>query len=201
MEQLQQRQHTVTAFVRRGSEHRLPAGTPVVGGDPFAAADVARSLAQGGTLVHLIGTPHPNPRKAQQFRDVDLRSAQVAAAAARSASAGHIVYVSVAQPAPVMHAYIAARSEAEAAFRASGCPTTILRPWYVLGPGHRWPYALLPLYWIFERVPAKRETALRLGLVTHRQMINALTAAIESGPSGSRVIEVPEIRDSNLPDV
>ena len=24
--------------------------------------------------------------------------------------------------------------------------TTILRPWYVLGPGHRWPYALKPMY-------------------------------------------------------
>jgi hypothetical protein len=26
----------------------------------------------------------------------------------------------------------------------SGLNTTILRPWYVLGPGHYWPYLLKP---------------------------------------------------------
>ena len=51
---------------------------------------------------------------------------------------------------------------------------TVLRPWYVLGPGHRWPYMLVPFYWLMERVPSKRETAQRLGLVTHAQMIAAL---------------------------
>ena len=41
-----------------------------------------------------------------------------------------------------------ARAEGEALLRASGIPSTILRPWYVLGPGHRWPLALLPFYWL-----------------------------------------------------
>jgi hypothetical protein len=44
------------------------------------ADDLVRAFARGDTLVHLVGTPRPNPRNARQFRDLDLRSAEVAAA-------------------------------------------------------------------------------------------------------------------------
>ena len=188
------RGHRVKALVRAATAHPLPPDVPQVVGSAFATADLERALAPGDTLVHLIGTPRPNPSKAKQFREVDLASAEIAARAAARVDAGHIVYVSVAQPAPVMHAYIEARTEAEAAFRATGIPLTVLRPWYVLGPGHWWPALLLPLYKICEAVPATREAALRLGLVTHAQMITALVCAIEDGPKGLRIIEVPEIR-------
>jgi uncharacterized protein YbjT (DUF2867 family) len=67
--------------------------------------------------------------------------------AARATGVRHLVYVSVAHPAPVMRAYIAVRQEGERLIRASGLAATILRPWYVLGPGHRWPYLLLLRYW------------------------------------------------------
>ena len=199
VDRAQQRGHRVKAVVRPGSEDRVRPGTLLAVGNVFAVDDVAGALARGDTLVHLIGTPRPNPSKARQFREVDLRSAQVAASAAARAGAAHIVYVSVAHPAPVMQAYIAARSEAEEAMRATGIPTTILRPWYVLGPGHWWPYVLVPFYKLFEHVPSKRETALRLGLVTHGQMIAALMRAIEDGPDGARVMEVPEIRSAQVP--
>jgi uncharacterized protein YbjT (DUF2867 family) len=75
---------------------------------------------------------------------------------------------------------------------------TILRPWYVIGPGHRWPMALLPAYWMAERLPATRDAARRLGLVTLDQMVEALVAAVEAPPSGVRVVEVPEIRRQSL---
>jgi uncharacterized protein YbjT (DUF2867 family) len=80
--------------------------------------------------------------------------------------------------------------------RASGLPATILRPWYVLGPGHRWPRLLLPLYAVLERIPATREQALRLGMVTLDDMVAALVLAVENPPAGVRVVEVPEIRGS-----
>src|SRR6185369_5448557 len=118
----------------------------------------------------------PSPAKAAAFRQVDLASLQAAVAAARYAGVRHFVYLSVAQPAPLMHAYVAARAEGEALLRASGIASTILRPWYVIGPGHRWPLALLPFYWLAERLPATRETAQRLGLVTIEQMLTALVA-------------------------
>jgi hypothetical protein len=57
---------------------------------------------------------------------------------------------------------------------------------------------LLPLYWLYERWPSKREAALRLGLVTQRQMVTALMRAIEDGPSGSGIRDVAAIRRSML---
>ncbi|PYR81302.1 MAG: hypothetical protein DMF87_05730, partial [Acidobacteria bacterium] len=73
---------------------------------------------------------------------------------------------------------------------------TILRPWYVLGPGHWWPIALLPIYWIAGLIPSARDGAHRLGLVTIRQMVDALVSAVEHPPAPrtQRIVEVPEIR-------
>jgi uncharacterized protein YbjT (DUF2867 family) len=93
-----------------------------------------------------------------------------------------------------MQAYQAVRSEVESLLRESGVPATVLRPWYVLGPGHRWPYLLIPFYWIMELLPSKRETAQRLGLVTHAQMIAALVRAVEEPTTNFRVVAVPQIK-------
>ena len=64
----------------------------------------------------------------------------------------------------------------------AGLTATILRPWYVLGPGHRWPIALLPFYALAELLPSTRDTARRLGLVSVAQMVAALVQAVESPP-------------------
>jgi uncharacterized protein YbjT (DUF2867 family) len=93
-----------------------------------------------------------------------------------------------------MQAYIQARLEVEDGIRASQLNATILRPWYVLGPDHRWPYLLLPAYALMSLVPSKRATGRRLGLVKLKQMINALVEAVERPARGVRVMEVPEIR-------
>jgi uncharacterized protein YbjT (DUF2867 family) len=77
---------------------------------------------------------------------------------------------------------------------ATGIPATILRPWYVLGPGHRWPYLLVPIYALLRLIPSKRETAIRLGLVTRRAMIAALLNAVIDPPAqGQRIVTVPDI--------
>ena len=75
---------------------------------------------------------------------------------------------------------------------------TVLRPWYVLGPGHRWPYALLPFYKLAEWLPFTRDGAHRLGLVTLRQMVLALVEAVEKPAPGVRIVGVPEIRAARL---
>jgi uncharacterized protein YbjT (DUF2867 family) len=97
----------------------------------------------------------------------------------------------------VMKAYIEVRTECEAIIRQSSLSATILRPWYVLGPGHRWPYVLLPVYWFMERIPATREGALRLGLVTLPQMLDALVRAVETPCHGTRIMDVQAIRRGN----
>ena len=192
------RGHRVKGLVRPAAAGRLPDGAEPVLGDALDAASFAAAVPPCDTLVHLVGTPHPNPSKAGEFDRVDLASVVAAVAAAARARVEHVVYVSVAQPAPVMRAYVAARARGEAAVRASGIPSTILRPWYVLGPGHRWPYLLLPLYAVAAMVPPARSTARRLGLVTRRRMLAALVAAVEDKPAQNRIWEVPEIQGTPL---
>jgi uncharacterized protein YbjT (DUF2867 family) len=85
--------------------------------------------------------------------------------------------------------------EGEALVAATGIPATILRPWYVLGPGHRWAMLLLPIYALFRLVPGTRDAAERLGLVTQAQMTAALLDAVANPPlEGTRIVEVPGIR-------
>jgi uncharacterized protein YbjT (DUF2867 family) len=119
--------------------------------------------------------------------------------AATAAGIQHFVYVSVAHPAPVMKAYIEVRAECEGTIRNSGMNATILRPWYVLGQGHRWPYVLLPMYWLLELLPSTRNGAKRLGLVTLEQMRQAMVRTVEDPSHGVRIVEVPEIRGSGTP--
>ncbi len=191
---LLQRGHSVTALAREGSERNIPSGAICVRGNALQMGSYTESVRGADTFVHLIGVAHPGPSKGKQFREIDFVSAQVAIKAASETGIQHFVYLSVAQPAPMMKDYIAVRSECEAAIRATGMNATCIRPWYVLGPGHRWPYALIPFYWLCGFLPATREGARRLGLVTLRQMLETLVWAAENPPEGVRIIDVPSIR-------
>ena len=192
--QLLRRGYEVRALVRPGSEHKLPHGCKVIHGDALDKASYASQIPPAETFVQLVGVTHPNPAKKDEFRAVDLGSARAAIEAAREAGVAHLVYVSVAQPAPVMKFYIEVRAEVERMIRESGLNATILRPWYVLGPGRRWPIAPKPVYWLMERVPATRESARRLGLVTIDQMVAALVRSVEHPAQGVRILNVPDIR-------
>lgn len=189
------RGHEVHALTRPASQGKLPSGCHVVLGDALDATSYQNTLPPGCHFVHLVGVAHPSPTKATQFLSVDLASVRESLRAAQHAGVSHFVYVSVAQRAPVMQAYVAARRAGEALVSSSGLPATILRPWYVLGPGHRWPVILRPLYWAAERWPATAPSARRLGLLTLAQMIGALVRAIECPcESGQAIIEVPGMR-------
>jgi len=188
------RGHAVRALVRPASVHNLPVEcTPVVG-DALDAASYAAQVPPAQSFVHLVGVSHPSPAKAGQFLSVDLASTRAAVSASVSAGVRHFTYVSVAHPAPVMKAYIAARSEGELLIRTAGLNATILRPWYVLGPDHRWPVILSPAYWLAERFANTRDSARRLGLVTIDEMLRALVRAVEHPADGVNILEVPEIR-------
>jgi len=196
IEALLARGHRVRALVRPESAGRVPAGAITVVGNALEASSFAAAVTPADTIVHLVGTPHPSPSKAAEFQRVDRPSILATVEAARRAGAAHLVYVSVAHPAPVMHAYIEARSAGERAIADAGLTATILRPWYVLGPGHRWPYLLIPFYAVSRLIPSKRESARRLGLVTLPQMVNALVRAVENPPRPGqiRILEVPDIQ-------
>jgi len=182
--------------VRPASAAKLPPGALPVSGDALTAASFQDAIAPSDTLVHLVGTPRPSPFKGRQFRAVDLPSIKAAIEAALHAGVAHFIYLSVAHPAPIMAAYIAVRKEGEALLRESGLTATFVRPWYVLGPGHYWPFALAPIYGVLERLRPTREMAHRLGLVTLKEMTATLVHAVEHPPQGERIIGVPEIARS-----
>ena len=163
---LLRRGHGVRALARRQSVLHIPAGAETVVGNALEPGTFADKVAPADTLVHLVGTPHPSPAKAASFRAVDLPSVDAALAAARAARIAHFVYVSVAQPAPVMQAYIAVRQAGEARIReaASRRPSCVRGTCSVPGT------AGLVSSFRSMRSPrcaaAARNGSLRLGLVT-----------------------------------
>jgi uncharacterized protein YbjT (DUF2867 family) len=191
---LLERSHHVTALVRQESVTKAPAGCQIVLGNPLNAETFAESVRGMDALVQLVGVPKPAPWKGPQFRAIDGPSGLASISAARMADVRHFVYVSVAHPSPVMQDYIDVRTECEAAIAQAGLCATILRPWYILGPGHWWPLLLSPAYRLLERIPSTQAAAARLGLVTIQEMLAALVWSIEHPPTTTRVIEVPEIR-------
>lgn len=195
---LLERGHNVRALVREGSENKLPKGCEIIFGNALKRETFAHLIKPSDTFVQLVGTPRPSPAKAKEFREIDLPSVRASVAAAVENDIKHFVYVSVAHPAPIMKDYIEVRMEGERLIRESGMNVTVLRPWYILGPGHWWPYMLLPIYKAMELIPSKREQAIRLGLVKLNQMVAALLISIESPSDGLKILNVPDIRQSKI---
>jgi len=187
--------HRVIALARKGSENKVPAGCQVVTGDPFDATTFQQYIPKEAVFVQLLGVSHPSPSKAEQFKQIDLRSVKASAGAAAIAGVSHFVYVSVSMvPSKIMKAYQHVRKEGEEYCLNKNLNCTFIRPWYVLGPGHWWPVLLLPFYGVAYLVPSWKEKVRGIGLVTINQMISALTKIIETKPVPHRIIEIKNIR-------
>jgi uncharacterized protein YbjT (DUF2867 family) len=194
------RGHRVRVLARQQSMGRVPNGAQGIAGDALNAKSIAAALRPGDTVIHLVGTPHPSPSKAEQFEKVDLLSIRETVSAAKLTGIAHLVYVSVAQPAPIMQAYLWVRTLGESMIRQAGLTASIVRPWYVLGPGHWWPKLISPLYKLADLIPALRPMVERLGLLTIEQMMIAMTYAVENPPAVGqrRIYDVPAIRRARL---
>jgi uncharacterized protein YbjT (DUF2867 family) len=192
--ELLRRGHDVRALARPGSESRVAKGCEIVHGDALQADSYAAHIGDADTFVHLVGVAHPSPSKADEFRAIDLVSAREAVKAATQAGIRHFVYLSVARPAPMMKEYQAVRAEGEQMVIATGIPATFVRPWYVLGPGRRWPLVLQPFYALARAIPAARDGATRLALVTIEQMTQTLAWAVENPPEQLQALDPPEIK-------
>ncbi len=196
---LLQRGHRVIAFVRAGSEQKVPAGAEIVTGNPFEPGDLIPEMPRDGVIVQLLGVSHPSPKKKDLFYQIDLPSVQASSEAASRSGAAHFVYVSVAQePTNIMKDYQAVRAEGERCILEKGLPHTFIRPWYVVGPGHWWPLLLWPLFKILERLPATRRKAKALALVSIGQMLDTLVATVEEPEKVKEIVEVEGIRDPVL---
>jgi uncharacterized protein YbjT (DUF2867 family) len=187
--------YRVIALTRKGSEHKLPTGTEIVIANPFDSRTFQDSIPQDSVFVQLLGVSKPSPAKAQQFKEVDLRSVKASADAASLTHVSQFIYVSVAMaPSRIMRAYQQVRQEGEEYCLIQKLNCTFVRPWYVLGPGHWWPIILLPFYGLAELVPSWRRAARAKGLVTIQQMLATLAQAVAEETAPLKIYEIADIR-------
>lgn len=195
IKRLLEKKYGVIALVRKGSEDKIPQGVSIIVADPFDADSFQQNIPGGSVFVQLLGVSHPSPKKAKQFKEIDLRSVKASAAAAANAGAAHFIYVSVAMaPSKLMYAYQQVRREGEQYCLSKKLNCTFIRPWYVLGPGHWWPVILMPLYGLAELIPSWRKQARSKALVTINQMLDTLIHAIDEEPLPLRICEIKDIR-------
>src|SRR5215212_6113869 len=108
--ELLRRGHQVRALVRPSSAARLASGAQPVLGDALDASTFAHLIRPSDTFVQLVGVAHPSPSKGEQFRGIDLVSIRESVRAVTGSSIRHVIYLSVAQPAPAMKEYVAVRA-------------------------------------------------------------------------------------------
>lgn len=192
---LLQKGHLVKALTRKGSEQKLPAGCIPVVSDPFDANAFVHHVERGSTFIQLLGVSHPGPSKKELFYKIDFASVSASVAAATQAGCKHFVYVSVAQtPTSVMHDYQVCRAKCEQMITQASLKASMIRPWYIIGPGHYWPIFFLPLFKLLEIIPHTSAKAKALRLVYLSQMLNTLVYAVEHPPEPLRIFEIEEIR-------
>lgn len=92
--ELVQREHSVRALVRPGSEHKLPSGCEAVIGNALDPATYAEQIRPSTVFVQLVGVDHPSPSKTAQFQAIDRTAGLGAVAAAKIAGIGHFIYLS-----------------------------------------------------------------------------------------------------------
>jgi uncharacterized protein YbjT (DUF2867 family) len=182
------RGHSVRAVVRKGTERGFPGSSEIrVGDAPLSEDEVYAALEGCDALIHLVGSNHPSRDQARSFVHVDEPELHAIIAAASRRELPHLVHVSVAESAPLMGAYAHAQRRCEQAIERSGIAATVLQPWFVLGPGHFWPFLLLPFTTLLGLLPSTRDAARRRGIVFRREMLSALVRAVEDPPkSGCR---------------
>jgi uncharacterized protein YbjT (DUF2867 family) len=187
--ELLRRGHNVRALVRASSVGKLAHGAQPVLGDALNASTYKHLVRPSDTFIHLVGVAHPSPAKKAEFQSIDLVSIRETVRAVQDSSIRHFIYLSVAQPAPAMKDYVAVRAEGERLVRESAIPATFVRPWYVLGPGHWWPYFILPAYWLWGAFPSQRDTARRLYPVKLADVVHAIADAVDHPPSEAQIID------------
>ena len=202
IKKLVQQGHDVTALVTKGSEAKLPAGTRAIIADPFDATTFQQWIPRGAVYIQLPEASLLSSRKKQSSQQSHLRSVKASVNAAVHSGVSHFIYVRVAmfESGNGKNGQSVCR-EGEAYLQSKGLVCTVIRPWYVLGPGHWWPVLLLPLYGIARIVPSWKQKAEQRSLVTLSQMMDTLLKAIASPPQKLRVFEIKHIKRKSLPAI
>lgn len=194
IKQLLQKRYEVYALARRGSEKKLPEGCNIITGDALKAETFRDKIFPCETFVQLTGVAHPGPGKEHLFKEIDLASVQASVENAKYAGIKNFIYISVTNPAPVLKAYVDVRVEGERLIKESGMNAYIIRPWYIIGPGHYWPLILAPLYFLAGLIPSLKDKAIDLGLVKLEKVIKSLMYAVDNPMPGVRIITMKQLK-------
>ena len=187
--------YRVHALVRRGSEDKLPAGCNIIYGNALDANSYKNGIPKGAVFIHLVGVPHPSPAKKDLFKSIDRVSIREAVNAASDRQVSHFIYLSVSQyPSAIMNNFQLTRAAGEALLEQSGIPSSIIRPWYVMGPGRWWPVLLKPFFWLASLNSSWVAKAKHFDTVTIQQMISTLMVAIKKTPAHIKYYEIEDIR-------
>ncbi len=194
MQSLDLKKFKIIALVRPGSEHKVPAGIELLVADVFDPNSWKDRVPMHCIFIHLLGVSHPSPSKKKYFNSVDLRSVVLVADVAKLKEAKKFIFLSVAmEPSGIMLDFQQSKRMGEDYIRLQNLSSVFVRPWYVLGPGHRWPYLLIPLYFLLEKIPATARKAKAFGLVTIQQMTTSLLSILNQVDQAPEVIEVGDI--------
>lgn len=186
----------VTALARKESLNKLPSCCNAVEGNALDENSFKEFVTGCDIFIQLAGVSHPSPAKKEEFKKIDLASVKASVNAAKYAGVKHFIYLSVAQPAPMLKEYIEVRKHGEELLAESKIPSSIIRPWYIIGPGHYWPLILKPVYKICEWIPATREQAINLGLVKLEEMLSTILYSVKNPPAGIKIYRTEDIRNS-----
>jgi len=187
--------YSIQALVRKGSEERLPAGCEIIFGNALDGNSYQEKMSPSSIFIHLVGVPHPSPAKKEAFKKIDLVSVREAIKAAAFTKTSHFIYLSVAMHSTkIMKEFQAIRATGERLLRDSEIPSSFIRPWYVIGPGHYWPLLLKPLIWLLQFIPAISQTAKKLDTVTIAQIIRTLIYTVRNPPDQVAIYEVSDIK-------
>ncbi|MBX7047473.1 MAG: NAD(P)H-binding protein [Ignavibacteria bacterium] len=185
----------ITALARKESLDKLPAGCKAVEGNALDENSFREYVKGCDTFIQLVGVSHPSPAKKEEFKKIDLASIKASVSAAKYAGVKHFVYLSVAQPAPMMKEYIEVRKAGEEMLAENKISSSVIRPWYIIGPGHYWPIILKPVYKILEWIPAARAQAINLGLVKLEEMLGTILFVVKNPPGeGMKIYKTEDIR-------
>jgi len=186
--------YNVTALSRQKSFNKLPAGCKKAEGNALNENTFKEYVKGCDTFIQLVGVSHPSPAKKEEFISIDLTSIKASVNAAVFAGVKHFIYLSVAQPSPFMKEYIEVRKQGEELLAENNIASSIIRPWYIIGPGHYWPLLFKPMYKICEWIPATREQAINLGLVKLDEMLKTIIYAVKNPTQSVKIYATKEIR-------
>lgn len=144
-EELSSRGHVVRAFVRRKSEHKIPAttGWEIARGDILDTHACLRAVDGCDAVVHLVGIRRENPQTGTTYEAMHTEATFGIADAAGRARVGRFVYMSaLGAREDATSRYQRTKWESEEIVRRSGMRWTIFRPSVIFGEGDEF-HALL----------------------------------------------------------